>query len=64
VKAASISGRTVGGAPRSPCTRAVSASDPLSTARTRKEVADKLTKALTDRDSGLSFDAENLKLGD
>ena len=32
--------------------------------KTRKEVADKLTRALTDRDSGLSFDAENLKLGD
>ncbi len=32
--------------------------------KTRKEVADKLTKALTDRDSGLSFDANNLRLGD
>jgi integrase len=32
--------------------------------KTRKEVADKLTEALTDRDSGLSVDAENLKLGD
>ena len=32
--------------------------------KTRKEVADKLNKALSDRDGGLSFDADNLKLGD
>lgn len=32
--------------------------------KTRKEVADKLNKALSDRDGGLSFDANNLKLGD
>jgi integrase len=32
--------------------------------KTRKEVADKLNKALSDREGGLSFDAGNLKLGE
>lgn len=31
--------------------------------RTRKDVAAKLAKALSDRESGLIFDAENLALG-
>ncbi len=32
--------------------------------KTRQEVASKLAKALSDREGGLTFDAENLKLGD
>ena len=32
--------------------------------KTRQEVAAKLTKALSDRESGLIFDAGTLKLGD
>jgi integrase len=32
--------------------------------KTRAEVATKLAKALSDREVGLTFDAENLKLGD
>jgi integrase len=32
--------------------------------KTRKVVADKLNKVLSNRDGGLSFDAANLKLGD
>ena len=32
--------------------------------RTRKEVAEKLNKALTERDAGLVFDAKNLSVGD
>src|SRR3954471_4990983 len=32
--------------------------------RTRAEEAAKLAKALSDRESGLTFDAENLKLGE
>ena len=33
-------------------------------AKTRKEVAEKLTKAMAERDSGLTFDAGKLKLGE
>jgi integrase len=32
--------------------------------KTRKEVAEKLTKAMADRDGGLVFDAENLTVGE
>ena len=32
--------------------------------KTRQEVATKLAKALSDRESGLNFDAEGLKLGE
>ena len=32
--------------------------------KTRREVDEKLTKAKADRDSGLVFDADNLKLGE
>ena len=32
--------------------------------KTRAEVAQKLTKAMADRDGGLTFDAGNLKLGE
>jgi len=32
--------------------------------RTRKEVADKLAKALTDRASGYTFDTENMTVGE
>jgi integrase len=32
--------------------------------KTRADVAAKLAKALSDRESGLTFDAENLKLGE
>src|ERR671921_413886 len=32
--------------------------------KTRQEVAEKLTRAMADRDGGLVFDADNLKLGE
>ena len=32
--------------------------------KTRRDVDEKLTKAKADRDSGLVFDADNLKLGE
>src|SRR5215213_4442730 len=32
--------------------------------KTRKEAAEKLTKAMVDRDGGLVFNADNLKIGD
>ena len=32
--------------------------------KTRQEVAEKLTRAMADRDDGLFFDADNLKVGE
>jgi integrase len=32
--------------------------------KTRQEVAEKLTRAMADRDGGLFFDADNLKVGE